>query len=110
MDLMIGKKAVGIRLHDVKNDHMPIRSEDQNTALKHKLEILALLTGEGVTVENLLEQINFWMSDRASDNIIVLDNVGVDEERRLKCINPFFLGADGALENTFQSFEEKVTR
>ena len=104
------KKSSGVPLYDVKTDHIPIRSQDQITTFKRKLQILALLASEGVTVEDLLEQINFWMSNRASDSNIISDNLGVDVERRLKCTTQFVLGTDGALENTFKSFEKKVGR
>ena len=50
------------------------------------------------------------MSDRASDNDIVLGNLGVDEERILKYTTHIVLGIDDALENVFKSFEEKVER
>ena len=72
------KKAAGVSLHDVKTDHVTIRLEDGNNAyttgftpnllhssqdqtatFKHKLQVLTILAGEGVAVEDLLEQIKF---------------------------------------------------
>lgn len=46
------------------------------------------------------------MYNRAPDNNIVLDNLGVNEERRLKCTTHFVFGINDALENAFKSFEE----
>lgn len=88
--------------HDVKTDHITITeelkktyttsftpnlfhsSQDQTTTLKHKLQVLTLLASKAVTVESISEQTNFWMFGRASDDDIVLDNLGVDQERMLK--------------------------
>ena len=50
------------------------------------------------------------MSNCTWDNDIVLDNLGVDEERRLKCTAHIILGIDDALPNVFKSSEEKVGR
>ena len=79
----------------------------------HKLQDLALLASKSVIVEDILEQVNVWISDHASDTDIVLDNLGVDEEKRkreLKCTAHIILNIDDALENFFKSFEEKVRR
>ena len=92
-----------VLLYDVKTDHIAITleegkktyttgfipnlfdfSRDQTTNLKHKLQVLEFLNDKGVAVENILEQINILVADRASDNNIVLDNSGVNEERILK--------------------------
>ena len=62
---------------------------------------------KGVTVESLSEQTNFWMFRRASDDDIVLDNLGVDQERMLKWIIHIVLAIDNVLEKVFKSFEEK---
>lgn len=48
------------------------------------------------------------MSDSASDNFIVLDNLEVDEERRLKCVARIVFGVDGDFENAFKSFGKDV--
>ena len=63
-----------------------------------------------MAVENISEQINIWVADRSSDNNIVLDNLGVDKERILKCTTHIVLGIDVAIENVFKSFKEKVGR
>ena len=123
------RKAAGVRLHDIKTDHITIISDegkntyttgftpnlshsakDQTTTLKHKLQTLALLAGEGTTEEDIIDHINFWMSDRASDNDIVLSDLGVEEEKVLKCTAHVVLGIDDALENVFKDFEQKVGR
>lgn len=44
------------------------------------------------------------MSDSASDNFIVLDNLEVDKERRLKYVARIVFGVDGDFENAFKSF------
>lgn len=46
------------------------------------------------------------MYNRAPDNNIVFDNLGVNEERRLKCTTHFVLGINDALKNAFKSFKE----
>lgn len=55
-----------------------------------------------------MQQINFWMSDSASDNFIVLDNLEVDEERRLKYVARIVFGVDGDFENAFKSFGKDI--
>ena len=50
------------------------------------------------------------MSGSASDNDIVLDNLGVDEENRLKGTAHIVFGIDDALQNIFKSSGEKVGR
>lgn len=47
------------------------------------------------------------MFGRASDDDIVLDNLGVDQERMLKWTIHILLGLDNVLEKLFKSFEEK---
>lgn len=81
--------------------------------MKNNFQVLALLASKGVTVEDRLEQTNVWLSEHASDSNVVLDNLGVYEERRLKSTAQivFLLivqGIDDALENVFKSFEEKL--
>ena len=80
-------KAAGFRLFDVKTDHITINSaemnretfttgftpnlsysgQDQATTVKFKLQTLAVLAGEGTSLDDIVENIDFWISDRSAD-------------------------------------------
>lgn len=77
-------KSVENKIHSTGFTPILLHSFYHTTTLKNKFQVLALLVVEGVTLDDLLEQINLWMPDCPSDNI-VLNNLGVDEQRRLKC-------------------------
>lgn len=81
-DLII--KSVENKIHTTGFTPILLHSFYHTTTLMNKFQVLVVLVVEGVTLDDLLEQINFWMPDCPSDNI-VLNNLGVDKERRLKC-------------------------
>ena len=86
--------------------------EDQTTTLRHKLQTLAVLAGDdvGTSVQDIIDSIDFWMSDRSSDGNVVLDNLGIDENKILKCSAHIILAIDEAIESVFRDIESKVGR
>ena len=123
------RKAAGVRAHDIKTDHVSIISDegrkiytrgfasnlshsakDQTTTLKHKLHTFAAFAGGGTTEQYIIDHINFGMYERASDNYVVLQNLGVKDEKILNCTACILLGIDDALENAFKEFKQKVGR
>ena len=86
--------------------------EDQTTTLRHKLQTLAVLAGDdgGTSVQDIIDSIDFWMSDRSSDGDVVLDNLGIDENKILKCSAHIILAIDEAIESVFRDIESKVGR
>ena len=63
----------------------------------------AVLTGN--TSESLLEMIDFLMTGRAADNDVMLDELSVEERKRLKCNAHVILCIGAVLEKTFRDME-----
>ena len=68
----------------------------------------AVLTGN--TSESLLEMIDFLMTDRAADNDVMLDELSVEERKRLKCNAHVILCIGAVLEKTFRDMEYVIGR
>lgn len=113
------KKAAGRRLYDVKTDHITAISETERktmttgyienishagaegaAAYKHKLEILALLTGS--SCDEILEAFDFWMSDRAGDCEKLVEELNIPNDRILKCSAHLILAIDHACDKVYQ--------
>ena len=128
-------KHCGPRLHDVKTTHLTIDAEDmdrktittgftpnlshsgeqQAITLRHSLEVLAILASDDsaaiiYSVQDIIDEIDFWMSDRAGDTDVLLDHLGVDERYRVKCCSHIILTVDEALDTEFLNVETKVGR
>ena len=123
-------KAAGERLHDVKTTHITINAEDmdretfttgftpnlshtgedQATTLRHKLEMLAVLVGDGTSIQDIIDYIDFWMSDRSADGDVVLQNLGIDEQKILKCSAHIILCIDEAIDSVLRDVESKIGR
>ena len=125
-------KAAGHRLLDVKSSNITIGGEnkeretfttgftpnlshsgkDQAVTLKHALEILTVLVGEEVgedfSVEDLVSQIDFWMSDRSADGDVLLDELGIEKNKRLKCNAHVILAIDDAIDYILRSAESVI--
>ena len=96
-------KASGHRCYDVKADHITTAgpsgkrkslttgyvenvshsSKDGAEAYKFKLKCLAIFANS--TIDELKSEIDFWMTDRAADCDVLLQNLGVDPSKILKC-------------------------
>ena len=121
-------KAAGVHLLDVKTSNITIDGDDrkretyttgftpnlshsgldQAATLKHSLQMLAVLAGKDMSVDDLIEQIDFWMSDRAADCDVLLDTLGVDEDKRLKCCQHVILTIDEAINKVFIETESMI--
>lgn len=121
-------KAAGHRLYDVKADHVTIAGGPsfkrkvltmgyvQNTShsgeagaksYDFKLQCLAVLSNTTVT-EEIKEQVDFWMSDRAGDCSTLLQHLGIDDSKILKCCGHVILGVDHAIDKVFRNTEQKI--
>ena len=119
-------KAAGHKTYDIKTDHITMKGnsqpkktfttgyienlshsgDDGAAAYNHKLKCLSILAD--CSVEDLKGQIDFWMSDRGSDLDVLLENLGVDEEKRLKCCAHVILCIDNAIDKVFKNTEQMV--
>ena len=127
-------KAAGRQLYDVKSTHITLDGEDmdretyttgfapnlshsgqdQATTLRHSLQVLSVLAGDGpedqYSVEDLIETFDFWMSDRSADGNVLFDNLGVEDEKRLKCCGHTTLTIDEAIGSVLLEAEGVVGR
>ncbi|XP_013414654.1 uncharacterized protein LOC106176709 [Lingula anatina] len=119
-------KAAGHRRYDVKADHITIAGpsgkrttlttgyvenvshsgEDGAKAYEFKLKCLAILANS--TVDELKSEIDFWMTDRAADCEVLLQTLGVDPSKILKCCAHIILGIDHAIDKVFKNTEQKI--
>ena len=128
------KKSAGHRLYDVKASNITINSPDmtresyttgftenishsgtdQATSIKQTLQILSVLASENdedkVTVDDIKENISFWMSDRSKDGSLALDELEVSEDNRLKCCAHTSLCVDDTIDSFLKSVESTVGR
>ena len=101
-------------MYDVKTDHITVAGlnlsrqtfttsyvenvshSGQDAAAAHdmKLKVLAVLSDS--TLDEIKESIDFWITDRAGDCNIMLQHLGVEEGKKLKCNAHVILGADNA--------------
>ena len=61
-------------------------------------------------MEDLIETFDFWMSDRSANGNVLLDNLGVEEEKRLKCCGHTTLTIDEAIGSVLLEAEGVVGR
>ena len=119
-------KAAGHRMYDVKADHITIKGpsskrislttgyvenishsgEDGAKAYEFKLNCLAILANS--TVDELKSEIDFWMTDRAGECEGLLQNLGVDQSKLLKCSAHIILGIDHAIDKVYRNIEQKI--
>ena len=119
-------KAAGHKLFDVKADHITISGPscerkslttgytenashsgaDGARAYEQKLKILALLAD--TTLDDMKAQVDFWMTDRATDCRTVLEKLGAEDNQVLKCCAHLILGIDHAVDKIFQEAERKI--
>ena len=89
--------------------------KDQATTLKYSLQTLAILTRGEIddhefNVDDLIELIDFFMSDRSADGNVVLDELDIEESKRLKCSAHVILSIDEALDSVFKNVESCIGR
>ena len=82
--------------------------EDQTQSLKFALEQMAVLAGTGL--EELIEQVDFWMTDRSGDGDIVMENLGIDDQKILKCNAHVILCIDKCIDSIFLEVESSIGR
>lgn len=119
-------KAAGHRLYDVKTDHITIKTAEgvrsfmttgyiENSShtgkvsastYEHQLKCLSVLAD--CTVKEIKEHISFWMSDRGSELDTMLDELGIESEKRLKCCAHVILGIDNAIDKVFKNTEQSI--
>ena len=61
-----------------------------------KLKCLAILANS--TIDELKSEMDFWMTDRAADCDVLLQSLGVDPSKMLKCCAHIILGIDHAID------------
>jgi hypothetical protein len=119
-------KAAGHKSFDVKTDHITISGpskpkkalttgylenvshsgSDGASAYEFKLKCLSVLAD--CSVEELKGSIDFWITDRAGDCATMLQNLGVEDEKILKCCAHLILGIDHACDKVFKETEQKI--
>ena len=80
--------------------------EDGAKAYEFKLNCLAILANS--TVDELKSEIDFWMTDRAGECESLLQNLGVDHSKMLKCSAHIILGIDHAIDKVYRNVEQKI--
>ena len=99
-------KAGGHKLYDVKADHITVSGprertflttgytenishsgQDRAKAYEFKLNCLALLADS--TLDEIKAAIDFWITDRAVDCKVLLENLGVDSEKNPEVLSAF---------------------
>lgn len=118
-------KAAGRKFYDVKTDHITVNSEagrkvmttgyienvshagsEGAEAYKYKLQMLALLTNS--TCDEVLEAFDFWLTDRAGDCNTLVQSLGIEEGKVLKCSGHLILAIDHACDKVFRNIEQKI--
>ena len=118
-------KAAGHKLYDIKTDHYTIRTpqgketlttgfvenashsgNDAAKAYEYKLKCLSILAD--TTVDEIKSNIDFWMTDRASDCTDFLEKLGVETHKVLKCCGHLVLGIDNAVDKVFRQVEQRI--
>ena len=74
--------------------------------MKHDIAKMAVLTNN--SYHEMLNLIDFFMSDRAGDSDVMLAEIGVSAKRRLKCNAHVLLAVDVALDKVFCDIETLI--
>ena len=130
------KKSAGHHLYDVKTNNITINSpsmhrqtyttgylenishtgKDQAVSINHTLQLLSVLankTGnveDKLTVDDIKENIDFWMCDRSGDGSVALDQLEIKEDKRIKCCAHTILCIDESIDTYIASIEAAVGR
>ena len=118
-------KAAGHKIYDIKADHITVpvpeskkslttgflenmshSGEDSAATYEEKLKILAIL-GDS-TLDEIKNEVDFWMSDRAGDNETFRESMAILESKNLKCCAHITLGVDNACDKVFREAEQRI--
>ena len=79
---------------------------DSAKIVSHDIAKLGLLVG--VSYDEMLTLINFFMTDRAGDSDTMLTELGIDHDKRLKCNAHILLAIDVAIDKVFKDTETVI--
>ena len=119
-------KKAGHHRHDIKAGHVTIvepdktrstfstglyenishSGEDSTETVEMVMGNMAALTG--ISRDDFFSFVDFWINDRAGDNIVMLDELGVESEKRLFCNAHVLLTIDEAIDSCFRTTETKT--
>ena len=127
-------KAAGHRLHDVKSGRVTCTTKnvdiegnekrvrqslttgflpnishsglDSATAVRSSISQLAVLCD--VQYEEMIDFIDFFMNDRAGDSDVMLDQLGIEETKRLKCNAHVILCIQNAIDKVLKDKETEI--
>ena len=119
-------KAAGKKKVDMKTNHITIINEEHDRqtftsgfyenashggefaaeTIRHDITKMAIITGNSYA--DMLTYIDFFMTDRAADATTMLDHLGIDEDKRLKCNAHIMLGVDVAIDKVLKDTETLV--
>ena len=120
------QKAAGHKSFDIKTDHITIQGPDQKRKFftlgftenishegkvaaecyEYRLKCLAVLCNS--SVEEIKDNIDFWLSDRAGDCGTMLEHLQIEDEKLVKCSAHIILGADNAADKVFKNVESQI--
>ena len=69
----------------------------------HYIPKMAVLTNN--TYDDMESMIDFFMNDRSGDRNVMLNELGIDEQRRLKCNAHIILATDNTIDKVFRDTE-----
>ena len=81
--------------------------KDSATNIEKTLSVMAALTNSSPS--EVKESIKLWSMDRATDNDVCMDELGVEKDRRFKCSAHMILCEKTSLDKVFKDVEEKVS-
>ena len=119
-------KAAGHKKFDMKTTHITLIDEDRKretftsgfyenvshkgvdsaSTVRHDIAKMAILTDN--TYDDMLQLMDFFMTDRAGDADTMLDELDIDDEKRLKCNAHVLLAIDNALDKVFKDTETLI--
>ena len=82
------------------------RGEDSSKTVEMAMQNMAVLTG--ISRDKFFSTIDFWINDRAGDNLTMLDEFGVQSEKRLFCNAHVLLTIDEGIDSAFRITESKT--
>ena len=80
--------------------------KDSAATYEEKLKILAIL-GDS-TLDEIKNEVDFWMSDRAGDKETFRESIAIPESENLKCCAHITLGVDNACDKVFRGAEQRI--
>ena len=118
-------KATGHKMYNIKTDHITVygpeskktlttgfmenishSGQDSAATYEEKLKILAIL-GD-FTLDEIKNEVDFWMSDRAGDNEAFRESMAIPESKNLKCCANITLVVDNACDKVFREAKQRI--